>query len=101
MIDRFGLLPTSVKQLILITELKLLATVLGITRIHAAAQNGKIEFNDNANINAGVLISLIQVHAKRYQMEGPSRLRFTLDSTGNEERIHEIRTLLGTLQNKS
>ena len=100
MIDRFGLLPQPVKNLLLITELKILAAKLGITRISASGPNGKIEFNDKPTIDARVLISLIQVHAKRYQMEGPSRLRFTLDNTTHEERIHEISSLLLKLESK-
>ena len=99
LIDRFGLLPAQVKHLLLVTELKFLAAKLGVTRITASGPQGKIEFNDAPDINAGVLINLIQVHAKRYQMDGPSRLKFTLDSTAHEERIHEIRELLGKLGN--
>lgn len=94
LIDRFGLLPTPVKHLFLITELKLLADTLGITRIQAAGQQGKIEFNTNPAINAGALIKLIQLHAKRYQLEGPTRLRFTLEATEQEARIREINALL-------
>ena len=98
LIDRFGLLPQQVKYLLLVTELKFLANKLGITRITARSQQGKIEFNDNPTIDAMVLINLIQVHAKRYQMEGPSRLRFTLDKTTHEERIYEIQALLHQLK---
>lgn len=97
LIDRFGLLPQSVKHLFLITELKWLVTTLGIKRLDAGADRGKIEFDDNPNINAAALISLIQLHPKRYQLNGPSQLRFTLDSTSGEERIHEISKLLRTL----
>ena len=97
MIDRFGLLPQSVKQLLLVTELKFLADKLGIVRIQSSAEQGKIEFNDQPHIDAGVLINLIQLHAKRYQMEGPTRLRFNLDSKTNEERILEITALLHKL----
>jgi len=100
LIDRFGLLPQPVKLLLLITDLKFLAEKLGVTRINGSGQKGKIEFNDQPNIDAAALISLIQVHAKRYQMEGPTRLRFTLDSTGNVERIHEIKGLLVKLMKK-
>lgn len=99
LIDRFGLLPQQVKHLLLVTELKFLAAKLGVTRINASELQGKIEFNDTPDINASVLINLIQVHAKRYKMDGPSRLKFTLDSTTHEERIHEIRELLGKLSN--
>jgi len=97
LIDRFGLLPQPVKQLFLITELKFLATQMGINRINASAQSGKIEFGAQPNINAGSLITLIQLHSKRYQLEGPTKLKFTLDSTSNEERIHEINSLLRKL----
>ncbi|WP_035918257.1 transcription-repair coupling factor [Legionella fairfieldensis] len=94
MIDRFGLLPQPAKYLLLVTELKLLATKLGINKIHAAQQNGRIEFNEKPNIDAAVLIKLIQTQAKRHQLDGPNRLRFILESTSHEERIHEIKNLL-------
>ena len=97
LIDRFGLLPQPVKQLLLITELKFLATQLGVTRIHATAQQGKIEFGPQANINTTALIQLIQLHSKRYQLEGPTRLKFTLDNVDNEERIHAVFTILKLL----
>ncbi|WP_058535584.1 transcription-repair coupling factor [Legionella saoudiensis] len=97
LIDRFGLLPAPVKHLLLITELKLKAQQMGIVKISASAQQGKLDFNEKPSIDPGVLISLIQVHAKRYQMEGPQRLRFTLDSTLPEERIFEIHSLLDKL----
>jgi transcription-repair coupling factor (superfamily II helicase) len=100
MIDRFGLLPKPVKQLLFITELKLFANTLGIAKLKVSGPQGKIDFFENPSIDAGALINLIQVHAKRYQMEGPTRLKFTLDKTDNEEKIHEIFTLLRTLKVK-
>lgn len=97
LIDRFGLLPQPVKNLLLITELKLKAEPMGVLKISASGQQAKIDFNDKPEINAGELIQLIQIHAKRYQMDGPQRLRFTLDATTAEERIFEISSLLGKL----
>ncbi|WP_454781151.1 transcription-repair coupling factor [Legionella sp. WA2022007384] len=97
LIDRFGLLPPQVKHLLLITELKLKAEQMGIQKISAGAQQGKLDFNEKPSIDPGTLIHLIQVHAKRYQMEGPQRLRFNLDSTSSEERIFEITSLLNKL----
>lgn len=94
MIDRFGLLPQPVKQLLLITELKLLAERLGIIKINAAQQQGKIEFGDEPRIDPVALISLIQLQAKRYQLDGPTKLKFSLDAIHHEERIHEISGLL-------
>lgn len=97
LIDRFGLLPQPLKHLLLITQLKLKAQQLGIQKISVSAQKGKLDFSEAPTIDPAVLINLIQVHAKRYQMEGPQRLRFTLDKTIAEERIHEISSLLDTL----
>lgn len=97
LIDRFGLLPQPVKNLLRLTELKLKAAELGISKISAGAESGKLDFTEKPSINPAVLINLIQVHAKRYKMEGPQRLRFNLDSKSPEDRIIEISTLLKTL----
>jgi len=97
MIDRFGLLPPQVKHLLLITELKLKAQQMGILKISAGTQQGKIDFSEKPNIDPAALIRLIQVHAKRYQMEGPQRLRFNLEATSAEERIFEVSSLLDKL----
>lgn len=99
LIDRFGLLPPQVKNLLLITELKLKAAQLGVLKISASGQQGKLDFTEKPNINPAELISLIQIHAKRYQMEGPQRLKFTIDATSAEERIFEISSLLNKLMN--
>jgi transcription-repair coupling factor (superfamily II helicase) len=98
LIDRFGLLPQTVKHLFLITELKLTGDQLGIIKITASAQQAKLEFNEKPSVNPEVLINLIQLHAKRFQMDGPQRLRFTLDQTSPEERILEIRSVLNKLR---
>jgi transcription-repair coupling factor (superfamily II helicase) len=98
MIDRFGLLPDQAKRLLLITELKFEAEQLGIKKISASQQLAKIDFGEQPKINLDTLLKLIQLHATRYQMEGPARLRFNLDQTQPEERIHEIKALLHQLR---
>lgn len=97
LIDRFGLLPQPVKHLLLITNLKLISAPLGVIRISANAQQGKIEFSPEANINSEALIRLIQLQSKRYQLEGPTRLKFVLDNVDGEARIHAIVSLLEQL----
>lgn len=97
LIDRFGLLPQPVKHLFLITELKWRATELGIKRLNAGLDRGKIEFDQEPNINTGALIKLIQLHPKRYQLDGPTQLKFNLDSPSHEERIHTVSELLKML----
>ena len=97
LIDRFGLLPPSVKHLILITKLKYLAIKIGIKKIQASDQKGKLEFNTDPKINPVTLIKLIQTQSQRYQLQGPSRLCFTLTATQAEEKINEITALLHLL----
>ena len=99
-IDRFGLLPAAVKRLFAITALKQYAKTLGVKRIQASAEQGSIEFNEQPNIDASILIRLIQVQSKRYQMQGPHRLRFSLDPQSPEARIEFIKNLLVELSGK-
>lgn len=98
MIDRFGLLPPSAKNLILITELKLNAEQMGIIKIQSAGNKGRLEFGKEPKINSLAVINLIQVHAKRYKMEGPTRLSFVLDNLTDEPRILEIGELLNKIK---
>ena len=77
--------------------MKLFAEKIGVTRIHATEQQARIEFKADANINPRVLIQLIQVHAKRYQLDGPTKLRATLTGETGEARITEIQALLKQL----
>ena len=93
LIDRFGLIPTQVNNLLQIIELRFLATTLGITRIHANHKQCILEFNAQPNINTNALIKLIQTHPKSYQLTSNSNLKFIQDTT-EENRIHTIKTLL-------
>ncbi len=95
MIDRFGLLPDPAKNLFKITALKLLATKIGVIRIQASQQQGRIEFSAQAAIHALALIQLIQTQSQRYKLDGPTQLKFSLDSTMlPQQRIAEIESLL-------
>ncbi|TAK75315.1 MAG: transcription-repair coupling factor [Gammaproteobacteria bacterium] len=87
MIDRFGLLPDALKNLFAMSELKLQADQLGIIKIEANEKGGKFEFNEKPNIKPEIIIKLIQTQPKRFRLDGPTRLRFTLDSHEAKERI--------------
>lgn len=100
MIDRFGLFPDAIKNLFLVTELKLLAQSLGIKKINAGPHGGLIEFSKKPQINATVIIQLIQQKSSQYKLEGSSRLRFNLEQSGAEYRIKTIFTLLNQLIQK-
>lgn len=97
LIDRFGLLPPSVKYLFMITKLKYIAIKIGIQKIQVSAQQGSLEFLAEPKINPVTLIKLIQTQSQRYKLQGPSRLNFTLDATEPELKIQEIFALLDSL----
>jgi len=90
MIDRFGLLPDPLKNLIAITELKQQADALGITKIDAGEKGGKFEFNERPNIKPETIIRLIQMKSARYKLDGANRLRFTLDKHEAKDRIRLV-----------
>lgn len=95
MIDRFGLLPDAVKNLFQITELKLKAQQIGIRKIDAGPNGGRIEFDTEPNIDPGIIIQLIQKQPQRYKLDGPNRLRFNDIQKNAEDRFNNIKLLLG------
>ena len=98
LIDRFGLLPPSVKHLFSVTKLKNLATKIGIHKIQAGENKGKIEFKADPKINPATVIKLIQTQSQRYQMQGPAKFCFSLEATQPEAKIQEITDLLDRLR---
>lgn len=97
MIDRFGLLPDVTKNLFAITELRLLAAPFGIKKIEADSTGGKIEFEENPNIDPATIINLIQKHPEKYKLASPVKLQFLQKSTTASERIEIITALLEKL----
>jgi transcription-repair coupling factor (superfamily II helicase) len=94
LIDRFGLLPQAVKNLVQIAKLKLNALKIGIVRIDAGENGGSIEFSPQANIDPMMIIALIQAQPTKYKMAGPTKLKFMLKSEDAKARILLITTLL-------
>ncbi len=97
MIDRFGLLPESVKNLFRVTELKLQAQALGISKIDANNQSGKVEFIAKPRIEPITIIKLVQEKPLTFKLQGPQMLRFTKKTESFQERIEFISGLLGQL----
>ncbi len=97
LIDRFGLLPDPVKTLFAISELKLTADELGIIKIDVNDKGGKIEFSEHPAVKPETIINLIQQPSRRYRLDGPTRLRFTLDAHAAHERIQLVQQVLAQL----
>jgi transcription-repair coupling factor (superfamily II helicase) len=98
MIDRFGLLPEPIKNLMRQTELKLRAEKLGILKIDAGASSGRIEFSSNTSVDPLAIVQLVQQHPDRYRLEGATKLKFELDASDADKKLSEIDDLLKKLE---
>ncbi|MBB1472444.1 transcription-repair coupling factor [Luteimonas sp. MC1782] len=97
MIDRFGLLPDPAKHLFAVAELKLAATALGIRKIDLGASGGRVQFTEKPSVDPMAVIRMVQGQPKAYRMDGPDKLRITLELPTAEERIKAARGLLAVL----
>jgi transcription-repair coupling factor (superfamily II helicase) len=97
MIDRFGLLPDPSKNLIRITLLKLQAEKLGIKKVDAGPQGGRIEFAADTCVDPLTLIKLIQSAPNRYKFEGATMFKIQVPMERPEERFNTLEALFERL----
>jgi len=97
MIDRFGLPPQPVKNLIGITELKLRTTPLGIKKLEAGPAGGRILFHAEPQIDPAHLIRLIQTKQQAFKLDGSDKLRFFADLALPERRLERVQRVLEEL----
>jgi len=100
MIDRFGLLPDPTKNLIAVTELKIKAAALGISKIDAGDQGGRILFGEKPDVNPVNIIQLIQQQADTYKLDGKNKLRFFMSLEDKDKRFDAVESILELLQKK-
>jgi len=100
MIDRFGLLPDQSKLLFKVTALKLRAQQLGISRIDANPENGKIVFGQNTSVDPMSVIQLVQQQSRVYKLLGSNQLQFKHEHSQGDKRIEFINSLLDHLSKR-
>ena len=97
LIDRFGLLPDSAKNLLRIAGIKKRATRAGIEKIDAADSGGYLLFGQESRIDPVALIQLVQNDSQKYRLQGSHRLQIK-DNLGDlEKRFVTIENLLARL----
>jgi transcription-repair coupling factor (superfamily II helicase) len=101
MVDRFGLLPDQVKNLFAVTELKLLATPLGIRKLELGANGGRVIFTPKPNIDPSTVIRMIQTLPKVYALDGQDKLKIKLALEGASERIRVAREIIVALSKRT
>lgn len=98
LIDRFGQLPDAARNLLQCAALRLHAQKLGIKRIESNERGGFIEFGDNNRVDPGYLIGLLQGNPQVYRLDGPSKLKFTLDLADRQKRLAFTEELLNAFR---
>nr|WP_297459180.1 transcription-repair coupling factor [uncultured Halomonas sp.] len=101
MIDRFGLLPAPVKTLFRQTRLRQRAERLGVVRLEAGDERGRVIFGANPAVDPMTLVSLIQRNPGHYRLDGADTLRFEADMANEEARFTSVEQLLETLNRKA
>jgi transcription-repair coupling factor (superfamily II helicase) len=97
MIDRFGPLPAAAQVLFKVAALKLRAAPAGIARLEVAAHGGLVQFAEDHKIDPARVITLVQRQPQRYRMDGSHRIRFTIDSDEDSQRLRTAETVLAAL----
>jgi transcription-repair coupling factor (superfamily II helicase) len=93
LIDRFGLLPEQGEALIACHRLRIAAKALGIIKIDASDAAIQLQFNPKADLDPTKLIALLQ-RDRRCRMNGPDKLRVTVQYVDIQARADFIKILL-------
>ncbi|WP_163930203.1 transcription-repair coupling factor [Paraferrimonas sp. SM1919] len=98
MIDRFGLLPASAKNLLTIANAKLRAKALGLNKLEIAHKGGQVEFAKDNKVDPIFLIGLLQSQPNVFKMDGPSKLRFAMPAEEATERLELLENILNQFE---
>ncbi len=97
MIDRFGLLPTPLKQLFRQTTLRQEAEQRGIERIDVGVNGGRVDFGSSTKVDPLKIVLLVQQQSHLWRLEGSSSLKLLKGAEKVEERFSIIQNLLDRL----
>ncbi len=97
MIDRFGLLLDSTKNLFAATRLKLFSEKIGIDKISIYDDKAHLTFSDNTTVEPIKIINLVQKQPKNYQLKGQNQLIIKQEMPEDIGRIELIENLLKKL----
>lgn len=95
MIDCFGLLPQATQNLFKITALKIKAQPIGVRKIEAALNSGKIEFTNPSQPEK--IIDLIRKKPAHFKLSGSEQVKFMFDMNTSDQRFQVVEDLLDQL----
>jgi transcription-repair coupling factor (superfamily II helicase) len=98
LIDRFGLLPPAAQNLLRQALLRIRAQKLGIRKLEAGPNGGRILFDPQPPIDPMTIVQLMQREPKTYQLGGQDALKFTAPLEDADKRFGFIERLLTELE---
>ena len=98
MIDRFGMLPDSIKNLFRQTSIKLKAQHMGIAKIDAGQKGGAVEFCSDTRVDPLTIVQLVQQAPHIYRLEGATKLRFTAEFETADALLAGVEELMQRLE---
>jgi transcription-repair coupling factor (superfamily II helicase) len=100
-IDRFGRLPEAGRNLFRLAAIRLDCDALGVARLDASGDGGRITFREQPEVDMGALIALVQDDPERYRFDGGEALRFSATLETPDERLDFVESLLAQLRGGS
>jgi transcription-repair coupling factor (superfamily II helicase) len=86
-VDRFGPLPPPATNLLRVARLKLLARALGIRRLDLGREGGYALFEATNQVDPRAVIRLVQHPDRDYRLDGPLKLRISVETEDDAERF--------------
>ena len=97
MIDRFGLLPDEVKALFQLAELRQFGEQLGLKKIEAGPNGGRLQFTENTTVEPMTIVSMVQNNPAIFRLQNNDQLSFTMPMDSAEQRFSEVNKILQQL----
>ncbi len=100
-IDRFGLLPEPLKNLIRQTGLRIRAEALGISKVDAGGAWATMAFNANTRVDPLVLVELVQSAPNDYALESGNQMKFRLNGETADDKLNDLDRFLTRLEERA
>ena len=97
MIDRFGLLPDPVKALFQLAELRQLGEKIGLKKIEAGPNGGRVQFTPNTIVEPMAIVKMVQTQSSIFRLQNNDQLSFTMAMESPEERFTKVNEILQQL----
>jgi len=97
MIDRFGLLPEPAKTLFELAKLRQMGERLGLIKIEAGPQGGRLKFSASTPVEPMIIIEMVQKRPGTFRLQNNDQLSFTTEMETAEERVDKLTYILEQL----